>query len=148
MIQALVYAAQGGCRGRNPAFVDTGVDDIDQALVADVFVGGSGKHGFLPTEFLRVAETDALVEHFARHLGRSVLDLVPRATVIGVRRLEGFGSLEVDGDNEFSRLIRDFDVLGRKVDGRSVGNKKSAPTKGADGFWRYLETCRLNSSGR
>jgi len=39
MIQALVDAAQGGCRGGNPALVDAGIDDIDQALVADVFVG-------------------------------------------------------------------------------------------------------------
>ena len=66
--------------------------------------GVDGEHGFLPTEFLRVAETDALVEHFARHLGRGVLDLVPRATVIGVRRLEGFWSLEVDGYDNFPGL--------------------------------------------
>ena len=117
MIQALVYAAQGGCRGRNSAFVDTGVDDIDQAFVADVFVGCAGEHGFLPAEFLRVAEADALIEHFAGHLGRGVLDFVPRAAVIGVRCLEGFGGLEVDGYDVFPRLVRDFDVLGRKVDG-------------------------------
>ena len=85
------------------------------------FVGGSREHGFLPAEFLRVAETDALIKHFPGHLGRGVLDLVPRAAVIGARRLEGFWSLEVDGYDEFSRLIRDFDVLGRKVDGVSLG---------------------------
>ena len=118
MIQALVDAAQGGCRGGNPAFVDTGVDDIDQALVADVFVGGSGEHGFLPTEFLRVAEADALVKHLTGHLGSGILYFVPRAAVIGIRRFEGFGGLEVDGYDEFSRLIRDFDVLSGKVDGR------------------------------
>ena len=118
MIQALVYAAQGGCRGRNPAFVDTGVDDIDQAFVTDVFVGGSRKHSFLPAEFLRVAEADALIEHFPGHLGRGVLNLIPRAAVIGIRGLEGFWSLEVDGYDVFSRLIRDIDVLGGKVYGR------------------------------
>ena len=115
MIQALVYAAQGGCRGRNSAFVDTGVDDIDQAFVTDVFVGCAGEHGFLPAEFLRVAEANALIKHFAGHLGRGVLDLVPRAAVIGIRGLEGFWSLEVDGYDVFSRLVRDIDVLGGKL---------------------------------
>ena len=52
-------------------------------------------------------------------------------------------------DTVFSSAVkrRRTDRRGRSV-GRSLGNKKSAPTKGADGFWRYLETCRLNSSGR
>ena len=118
MIQALVYAAQGGCRGRNPAFVDTGVDDIDQAFVADVFVGGSRKHSFLPAEFLRVAEADALIEHLPGHRGRGILDFVPRAAVKSVGRFEGFGSLEVDGDDVFPGLVRNLDVLGEKVDGR------------------------------
>ena len=51
MIQALVDAAQGGCRGGNSAFVDTGVDDIDQAFVTDVFVGCAGSMVFSQLNF-------------------------------------------------------------------------------------------------
>ena len=152
MIQALVYAAQGGCRGRNSAFVDTGVDDIDQAFVTDVFVGCAGEHGFLPAEFLRVAEADALIEHLPGHRGRGILDFVPRAAVEGIRGLEGFGSLEVDGDNVFPRLIRDIDVLGGKVYGRrelpegiGVINKRKYTNNGKKNWyssWKKLYNCK------
>ena len=49
MVQALVNATKGGSRRGNPAFVDSGVDDIDKAFVADVFVCGAREAWFSPS---------------------------------------------------------------------------------------------------
>ena len=77
-----------------------------------------GKHGFLPAEFLRVAEADAFVEHLPRHQGCGILHFVPGASVEGIGGFEGFGSLEIDGDDELPGLAGHVNILGIEVDGR------------------------------